>query len=479
MRRNHQASRWAVALFIGALALATSDVAVRLHIGVGAAIPGFMLLALFASWRAGFVPAVVVSMVSTVCLDYFFTEPKYSLTVSSYQDLLALSSFAGVSVIVSLLVRRIKSDSLSLAAKEMEQRELFQLSQNILLADWKSSPEEHLCSAVQSQLGLRGISLWDERTKRYWRSGDARDDEDSLLASLRAGLNYDSPSREEHIRILRFGARSTGIVFFRGTQATPLFLDAVAALIASYLERLRALRAEVMAESVAASEQLRTAVLDGLAHSVKTPLTTIAISASGLTEMGDLNELQKQFAHTIEEQALSISELTTRLLRTARLDTLEVTLRKREVPLANIYESAIAEFPSQRVQHRIQLSLRSDPVTISCDPDVVRMALIQLLENGLKYSPADSPVLLSTTCSGDEVEIAVHNEGTFIPPEERTLIFERYYRSPSTEHKAPGTGLGLSIVKRGMDMHQGSLRVESSPEGGTTFFLSIPKGETC
>ncbi|MEG9437349.1 DUF4118 domain-containing protein [Edaphobacter sp. HDX4] len=476
---KQSASRWIVAAMISAATLATSAVAVRLHIGVAAAIPGFMLLALLASWKAGFLAAVVVSVASTVCLAYFFTEPKFSLTVYSYQDLLALASFVAVSVFVSHLVQRIRAYSLTLEAKERDQSELFQLSQNILLADWKSGPEEHLCLTVQKQLGLQGVAFWDSKASRYWFSGDAADAEEGLIASLRAGADCDLPTRAEHIRLLRFGAKPIGAVVFRGAHRAPLFMSAVAALIASNLERVRAMRAEVLAESVAVSEQLRTAVLDGLAHSVKTPLTTIAVSASGLIGIGNLSSLQQGFARTIEEQALSISEVTNKLLRTSRLDSQEIALRRRLVSLQDLFESSIAELPRQLNSGRITPTLLQGSVKILADLEVLRMALVQLMENALTYSPADSPVSVTAMCAENEIEITVHNEGTFIPAEERQLIFERYYRSPSTGHKAPGTGLGLSIAKRATDMHQGSVRVESSRELGTTFFLTVPKGGPC
>lgn len=479
MWEKRQGVRWIIALLITAATLASSAVAVKLHIGVAAAIPGFMLLALLASWRAGFTSAVIVSFASTICLDYFFTEPKFSLSIYSYQDVLALTSFVAVSVFVSHMVQRIREYGLSLEAREKEQRLLFQLSQSILLADWNQRQEEHLCRAVQDQLGLRGVAYWDDKASRCWSSGDAADAEESLIACFRAGVDRDLPTRDEQIRILHFGARRIGAVLFRGKLAAPLFTSAIAAIIASNIERVRAMRAEVLSQSVAFSEQLRTAVLDGLAHSVKTPLTTIGISASGLLEIGNLSPLQQQFARTIEEQAFTISALTDKLLKTSRLDRRDISLHRRSLPLMDIYEYAIADLPQELVSGRVNLICPEADLHVTSDPEVLRMALAQLLENGLKYSPADSELLVTISHHEGQIEIAVHNKGSFIPPDERQVIFERYYRSPSTEHKAPGTGLGLSIAKRAIEMHGGSIHVKSSLEHGTIFTLSIPKGEAC
>lgn len=475
MRVGSRQRRWFAAILISAATLSTSDLAVRLHIGVAAAIPGFMLLALLASWQSGLLAAVVVSFASALCLDYFFTEPKYSLSVSSVQDVLALTSFVAVSIVVSHLVQRIRSDGFLLRAKEAEQRELFELSQNILIADWKNGPEERLCRAVQEKLALKGVAFWDERSSHYWYAGDAGDIRESLIASLRAGKDFDLPTRQESIRILRFGTRSLGAIFFRGSRANTLFVDAVASLIANNLERLRAMRAEVLAESVAASEQLRTAVLDALAHSVKTPLTTIAISASGLASMGNLTPLQLQLAETIEEQAIAISERTTKLLRTSRLDHQQVVLQRRSTIVLEICNAAVLEIPRELHRERIAVHAPDPALHVFADPEVLRMALVQLLENALKYSPADSVVAVRIAPGEDEVLLDIHNSGTFIPVREQQLIFERYYRSPSTDRKAAGTGLGLAIAKRAVEMHEGRLRVESSVQQGTTFQIALPE----
>jgi two-component system sensor histidine kinase KdpD len=434
-----------------------------------------MLLALFASWQSGFLTGVFVSFASALCLDYFFTEPKYSLRMSSFQDVLALTSFLGVSILVCYLVRRIRWDGFLLRAKEVEQRELFELSQNILIADWKNGPEERLCQTVQDKLALKGVAFWDERSSQYWYSGNADDARESLIASFRAGKDFDLPTRQESIRILRFGTRSLGAIFFRGSRANTFFVDAVASLIANNLERLRAMRAEVLAESVATSEQLRTAVLDNLAHSVKTPLTTIAISASGLASMGNLTPLQLQFAETIEEQALTISELTTKLLRTSRLDRQDVILQRRSTSALELCEAAVFEMPRELNGERITLHAPNQPLHVFADPTVLRMAVVQLLENALKYSPTESVVNITIATSEDEVMFDVHNSGTFIPTSEQQLIFERFYRSPSTDWKAPGTGLGLSIAKRAVEMHEGRLRVSSSEQEGTTFQIALPR----
>jgi signal transduction histidine kinase len=103
----------------------------------------------------------------------------------------------------------------------------------------------------------------------------------------------------------------------------------------------------------------------------------------------------------------------------------------------------------------------------------LKLAIKQILNNALKYSPAKEPVALRLLNGDRTVALEVTDHGHGIADEERSRIFERFYRSPSVETKTTGSGLGLSIAKRILQAHKGALTVESRP-GQTTFRLTLP-----
>ena len=111
------------------------------------------------------------------------------------------------------------------------------------------------------------------------------------------------------------------------------------------------------------------------------------------------------------------------------------------------------------------------------DRHLLKMALIQLLDNAAKYGKAGAPILIDVREEQNESKVSIHNEGSFIPLEERERIFKRFYRSPGSAHKASGTGIGLSVVKHVVDAHHGRVWVTSDAEDGTTFFLTLPTGK--
>jgi two-component system sensor histidine kinase KdpD len=436
-------------------------------------IPLFMLVVVIVAWRGGFRASIAVAVAATLGLDFFFTEPRYSLRMSSPQDVFSLIAFAGVSLLISHLSQRIRAQSDDLRRAEREQRALYELSRSVLLLDWKEPVGEQICSLIQERLHLPGVALWEQREGTCVSFGDTAHAIDRLQAAYRADRAYDLPNHAESVRILRFGVRPLGAILLRG-DIEPLVADAVATLVATHMERIRAVKAEVSAESQAVSERMRTTVLDGLAHAVKTPLTTIVVSSSGLREIGSLTPLQDELARAIESQASYLSDLTGKLLRTAKLETKDILVHVEGIELTELFHKAIDELRSIYDVERVVVGDTQDRRSVRTDPDLLHMVLVQILENALKYSPASSRVLVRVAYAQDVLTLSVHNELSYIPPKELQLIFERYYRSASMEHRAPGTGIGLSVAKHAVDALGGRIWVESDIENGTTFHIALP-----
>jgi two-component system sensor histidine kinase SenX3 len=115
-------------------------------------------------------------------------------------------------------------------------------------------------------------------------------------------------------------------------------------------------------------------------------------------------------------------------------------------------------------------------LNVEADRDLLSLALRQLLDNAVKYSPPTSVIEVAAAGNG-AIEISVRNSGPVIPEREQARIFDRFYRGAHARH-IPGTGMGLAIVQQIMRAHNGHLRVASTPERGTVFTLSFPRGRS-
>jgi len=111
---------------------------------------------------------------------------------------------------------------------------------------------------------------------------------------------------------------------------------------------------------------------------------------------------------------------------------------------------------------------------VAADRELLAVTIAELVVNAAKYSGADSPIVIATHEKDQRLLISVHNQGSVIEVEDRELIFERFYRSSATKHRASGSGIGLSIARKTAEAHQGHIWVASEKETGTTFCLSLP-----
>jgi two-component system sensor histidine kinase KdpD len=275
--------------------------------------------------------------------------------------------------------------------------------------------------------------------------------------------------------VLRLGARSIGSLVLCGHALDSASINATLSLTAIAIERARSFSAETSAEAARQSEQLRAAVLDGLAHAFKTPLTTIIGCSSGLLEMDTLPGTERRLVTLIEQQAANLNDLTTRLLRTARMDKADLKLKREQIDLLEMIQSSIAAASQELAGHTVDLQTPGVPCRVWADRQLLQMAILQLFDNAAKYGSPNSSITVSIHEEAAEAWISIRNEGSFIAHEEKDRIFQRFYRSPGSDHRASGTGIGLSVVKRVTEAHHGRVWVESEPQRGTTFVLALPR----
>ena len=219
---------------------------------------------------------------------------------------------------------------------------------------------------------------------------------------------------------------------------------------------------------------MRATVLDSLAHAYKTPLTAIRAASTGLGEMGHLSPGQADLVALIDEQTGLLSDLTTRLLTTARLDAGEVTINATPVGVGSLIEEVVASLRDRLASMKVVIDLQDDNLVVCCDRQLMVMLLTQYIDNACKYSIFGTAITIRVVHLNAEAIFSVHSYGPVIPIADRERIFDRYYRSSTNSNRAAGTGIGLSVAKRAAMIHGGYVWVASEENDGTTFFAAIP-----
>lgn len=452
--------------------------AFRLHFNLSSATSIHLFLVVIIALQWGFLEASLVSILSVACLDYFFTEPVFAFYMTDSRDWVALLTFEAAALLVSRLSNQASRHARESEAHQERLRALYELSQHILLLDRMGVVEQQLVDLIVSNLEVPGVALWNALDLRMCRSGDCPLGDEEIRSAFDSETDSDDPGPGISMRVLRSGTRPIGALVLCGHSLDSASTNAAVSLIAVALERARSFSIEANAEAARQSEQLRAAILDGLAHAFKSPLTTIRVSSSGLLAMNTLSGVEKRLIGLIDRHAAQLSDLTNHLLLTANLDKADLKVNPEDVDLAQLIESSVEACTQELGGHAIEIRRTGRHNLIRADRKLLQMALLLVLDNAVKYSTPDSPLVVGVRQKENEVAITVRNEGSFIPQEEREKVFQRFYRCSGSSGTISGTGIGLSVVKRIAEAHQGRVSVESDRAGGTTFEITLPQMTT-
>jgi K+-sensing histidine kinase KdpD len=217
--------------------------------------------------------------------------------------------------------------------------------------------------------------------------------------------------------------------------------------------------------------------LSALSHELKTPLTAILASTGLLIE-----ELEQKGEKTFLKIALNISRSAESLQnRLNELLSLSMTkdetfgINKTEVDFSHLASEVADQISSLVKQRKQALSLEVTPgIKITADEQRIEQILMNLLSNAIKFTPEGGQISLTAGCEGNRLVVKVRDSGPGIPSEETHKLFRPYYHLSADRASIPGFGLGLAITKQLVELHGGSIWVQSEVGKGSTFSFSLP-----
>lgn len=230
-------------------------------------------------------------------------------------------------------------------------------------------------------------------------------------------------------------------------------------------------------EALLAADRLKTAFLSHVSYELRAPLTAIMGFAEflDLETMGALNDKQREYLGHIRSASGELRDLINGALDLASIDAGAMELDLQPIDIQALAEDARdrAEAAATRAGLSISVDIEPDMKSFPGDEPRLRQVLDHLLSNAIGFSSEGGRITISARRSETAVEISVADEGRGIDPKVRDRIFERFEtHTEGTDHR--GTGLGLPIVKGLVELHQGSVAVESEPGRGTTITCSFP-----
>jgi PAS domain S-box-containing protein len=470
----------------------------------------FTLGVIMASSYGGLWPGLVTTGVSFAIADYFFTEPVHKLLSVYPEDYasfvlflmfgISLSILSHLRIKVSTALRetnqRLELSVNELARTERRFRELLQAAPDAIVeADHDGrivllnamtekmfgySGKELLGESVEALMPLEFRNRHVQHRSEFWRHPSTR--------PMRIGLDLHAQ-------------RKDGSAFPVEISLSPVKSEEecyVTAIIRDVSDRkhaeqqFRAVQERLTAELTAKNQQLedrnreieranqlKSEFLAGMSHELRTPLHTIVGFSELLLEDGSepLSEGQRRFIGHIQQDSQHLLDLINDLLDLSKIEAGGLELRPERFDFSSALAEALASIRPLAASKSICLDGPAEQViNLNADPVRVKEILYNLLSNAMKFTPEGGHVWISVEEEPHILQVTVSDTGIGISPEQQRAIFDKFYQVGSTTRGVrEGTGLGLAITKRLIEMHGGTIAVESEPGKGSHFKFTLPK----
>ena len=440
-----------------------------------------LLLAILGiSARWGLAEATLASVAAMLGFNFYFLPPVGKFTIQDPQNLVAFLAFLATAATASQLSARARRRAAEAEARRVETERLYALVRSLALAGNPRKTIREFLNRVVQEFGCRGAAFFYGATDEVLRTG--AESEPIADHDLRVAADVESASGEATggwvASPVRLGMRSLGALGLVEPLPTAQTVRAIADLAAITIEKARAMEEASHAEAARQSELLKSALLDSLAHDIKTPLTSIKAAVTNL--LGEAAAGDRELLTIIDEEADRLNQLAAEVVAMARIEAGKLHLEKREVAVDQIVTGALAEIEGLRKGRPIAIRAAADLPAVEADPELAQQVIKQFLENALKYSPEDSPLTVSAERKAGKIVIGVADRGEGIEEHERALIFDRFYRGREHRFQTKGTGMGLAIAKGIVEAHGERIWVESERRQGSVFYftLAVAGGKT-
>ena len=460
---------------------------------------------LTAVWTNGYFYGILVSLLSVVSFNFFFTVPRFSLRAFDPNYPVTFLVMFLASFLSCSLATRVKRQ-----AKQSSQRAYYMellMSSNQKMQQGQSEQEIIRIAAqqLQSLLGRPVLYALLEKDRQLRFHAVPASESEQTMGRLtaeelgvaewvakndkHAGATTSTLSHAQNLYLsVRGNQEVMAVVGIPSKFYPPLDTFEKNLMIAMLdecgliLER-RKLRAEKQAaEMETQREQLRANLLRAISHDLRTPLTAISGNAGMLMEKSvSLNENRKQEMYrSIYDDSMWLVNLTENLLSITRIENGTLPLRRDAEMIGDIFHEALSHVDRRAAEHEIRVELEDDMLMANMDARLIVQVIINIVNNAVKYTPEGSDICLSAKKENSMVRIEIADDGPGISDEAKQRLFDMFYTVNTGSAGADsrrGLGLGLSLCKSIVEAHGGSITVHDNQPHGSVFSFTLPLEE--
>ncbi|MEU4269795.1 sensor histidine kinase KdpD [Streptomyces sp. NPDC026092] len=441
-------------------ALLTLLLGIAPDIGLANDVLLFLTLTVAAALLGGLKPALASATVGSLLLNYYFTPPIGELTIADPKNIVALVVFLGVAISVASVVDLAARRTQQAARSRAEAQTLSFLAGSVLRGE---TSLDSLLERVRETFAMESVALLERR-------------EESDPWSCVASVGTRQCERPEDADVdMPIGDHLALALTGRVLPAEDRrVLGAFAAQAATVLDRQRLVGEAEEARKMAEGNKIRTSLLAAVSHDLRTPLAGIKASVTSLRadDIEWSEEDRAELLEGIEDGADRLDHLVGNLLDVSRLETGTVTAVIRETDLDEVVPMALVGVP----EGSVELDIPETLPMVAVDRGLLERAVANIVENAVKYSPTDEPVLVAASAIADRVELRVVDRGPGVPDEAKDRIFGAFQRYGDAPRGA-GVGLGLAVARGFIEAMGGTVAAEDTPGGGLTMAVSLRMAE--
>ncbi|QLY29911.1 sensor histidine kinase [Nocardia huaxiensis] len=456
-RRERMLGSWTAAIVVPSLICVINYFWLDNWLDLGGESALFFIGVIAVSLFGGVAPAALSALLSGVLLNWFFTEPRYSLTIDQLDNFLTIVVLLMVAVAVAALV--------DVAAKRTREAR-------------KASRQAELLTLFAGAV-LHGADLPDllERAREtYGQDAVSLVTEEGVVASV----GEHAPAKVSEAETALEAGDDMHWLLLTGRSLSPadrVVLGAVANQAAGLVHQERLQAEASAAQALLEADKLRRALLSAVSHDLRTPLAAAKASVSSLRsdDVEFSAEDTAELLETIEESVDQLTALVGNLLDSSRLMVGVVTPQTRRVYLDEVVHHALMSMGTRGLQRaaRDRVTVDVDAITVRADPGLLERVLANLIDNAVRYSPGDTPIRVSAERTGARVAVTVVDSGRGVPTGMEDHLFEPFQRLGDRDNST-GVGLGLSVVKGFVEAMDGTVHAEPTPGGGLTMVIDLP-----
>jgi two-component system sensor histidine kinase KdpD len=483
-----------MALVVTAMALVIATL-IKPHFGIENVDLVFLTAVVSVAVRFGLWPSLLASVAASLCYNFFFLPPIYTLTITDPTNIAAFFFFMLIAILVSNVAARVRTQADTAIGRIRTTEQLYAFSRKLAgtatLDDvlWATAYQTALMLQVRVMLLLPEDDILTVKTG--YPPEDELDKADLAAANWAwsndrpAGRGSDTlPGAKRLFLPMRTGRGSIGVIGIDNDRSGPLLtpdqrrlLDALVDQGALAIERVLLVEDMDRVKRTVESERLRSALLTSISHDLKTPLASVLGAASTMRDLaGSLSDQQKHdLLATVIDESERLNRFIANLLDMTKLESGAIVPNTALHDISEIVGSALRRAGKILAGHRISLELEAELPMLQLDAVLFEQVLFNLLDNAAKYSPNETTISIRSWRERNQVALQVADEGDGIPPSELESVFDKFYRAQKGDHVRPGTGLGLAISRGFVEaMHGRIFAANRTERSGAVLTIQLP-----